>query len=103
MTPAEARAARRTARYQRARAAFLADNPLCAECRREGRTVGAAELDHVVPIAEGGDFWDRANWQGLCGPHHEAKTATENASRAAPEGRDAWDAYLGAADRAAKL
>lgn len=94
MKVAEVRAARRTARYQRARAAFLAANPLCAECGRHGRTVGADELDHIVPIEDGGEFWDESNWQGLCRPCHEAKTAAENASRGAVPGRDAWDAHL---------
>ena len=94
MKPGDARQARRTAAYRRARAAFLDANPLCAACRRDGRTVGAAELDHIVPIEDGGDFWDHGNWQPLCRPCHEAKTGAENRQRAAVPGRDAWDAHL---------
>ncbi len=97
MNAAEVRAARRTARYQRARAAFLESNPLCAECRRQGFTAGADELDHIEPVEAGGPFWDESNWQGLCRPCHEAKTAAENARRAAPAGSAAWDAHLEAA------
>ena len=94
MNAAEIRAARSTARYQRERAAFLAENPLCAACLRDGRHVGADDLDHVVPVEAGGSYWDWSNWQGLCRPCHEAKTAAENARRGAVQGRDAWDVHL---------
>ncbi|MEK4520001.1 hypothetical protein NSS64_32480 [Paenibacillus sp. FSL H8-0122] len=36
-------------------------------------------MDHI--IAHKGDpllFWDRSNWQGLCGPHHSDKTVRED-------------------------
>jgi 5-methylcytosine-specific restriction endonuclease McrA len=37
----------------------------------------ATDVDHIVPIAAGGAEFDRANLQGLCGPHHSSKTAKE--------------------------
>jgi 5-methylcytosine-specific restriction protein A len=55
------------ARWRRARAAYLAAHPLCAECSRQGRVTPARVVDHVVPHR--GDqalFWDEANWQPLC-------------------------------------
>ena len=73
------RKARSTGRYQRERAAYLRENPFCAECKREERTVVATELDHIIPVEERPDlFWVQSNWQGLCRTHHIAKTAEEN-------------------------
>jgi 5-methylcytosine-specific restriction protein A len=66
-------------KWQKARAGYLARHPLCAQCERDGRIGVATDLDHIIPHK--GDmqlFWDRANWQGLCKPHHSAKTARED-------------------------
>jgi 5-methylcytosine-specific restriction protein A len=65
-------------RWRRARAAFLAQHPLCAACRALGRVVPATVVDHVVPHR--GDqrlFWDESNWAPACKPCHDAKTARE--------------------------
>jgi 5-methylcytosine-specific restriction protein A len=68
-------------RWQQARAAFLAANPLCRECEKEGRVTEATVVDHIIPHK--GDetlFWDEAgNWQSLCVQHHNEKTAKEGA------------------------
>lgn len=60
------------ARWRRARLAYLAAHPLCVMCRRLGRTTAATVVDHSVPH-KGDDrlFWDQANWQSLCAPHHD--------------------------------
>jgi 5-methylcytosine-specific restriction enzyme A len=66
------------ARWRRARAAYLALNPLCVRCQAQGRIRAATVVDHVVPHR--GDpklFWDEANWAALCKPCHDAKTARE--------------------------
>lgn len=66
-------------KWQAARAAFLAENPLCKACRDAGRKTAASQVDHIVPHK--GDvslFWRRSNWQALCGPCHSAKTARED-------------------------
>ena len=55
------------ARWQKARAAFLAAHPLCVNCKRNGRLTPARVVDHIVPHR--GDmslFWDESNWQPLC-------------------------------------
>ena len=54
--------------------------------------MASAELDHIVPLADGGAFWDTANWQALCEPCHDEKTAAENTVRHVPDipGRAAW-------------
>ena len=65
-------------RWRRARAAYLTRHPLCVPCQAAGRVVSAMVVDHVVPHR--GDpvlFWDEANWQGLCKPCHDVKTARE--------------------------
>jgi len=54
---------------------FLADHPLCAECRRQGRTTAADVVDHVIPHRGNEDrFWNVRNWQALCKSCHDAKT-----------------------------
>lgn len=42
-------------------------------CKRESRVTAATVVDHIIPHK--GDYklmWDRANWQPLCKPHHDA-------------------------------
>lgn len=63
------------ANWREARAAFLAANPLCAECRRNGKLEPATRADHIIPHR--GDkqlFWNESNWQGLCERCHNRKT-----------------------------
>lgn len=67
------------AKWQRARLRYLREHPLCVTCCRQGRLTVASVVDHIVPHR--GDeqrFWDRSNWQALCKPCHDAKTAREN-------------------------
>lgn len=66
-------------RWQKAREGFLRNNPLCAHHMERGEIMPATVVDHVIPHK--GDkalFWDRANWQPLCKPCHDAKTARED-------------------------
>lgn len=67
--------------WQRRRADWLSEHPLCAHCKAEGRVRAGSEVDHVVPLADGGAD-DEANLQTLCPEHHAAKTAREAAARA---------------------
>ena len=68
-------------RWRRARAAWLAAHPLCAECEREGRVTPASVVDHIIPHrGDYGLFWDGDNWQSLCRDHHQTKTNKERAS-----------------------
>jgi len=67
-------------RWQRERLSFLKRNPLCVMCLKNGITKAANVVDHRTPHK--GDkekFWDRGNWQALCKPCHDAKTAKEGA------------------------
>lgn len=67
-----------TPEWKRASRAFRAAHPVCAECAKLGLVVPTQEVDHIIPHR--GDralFWDRKNWQGLCTPCHNRKTAAE--------------------------
>lgn len=76
-----ARARGYDSRWEVARLAFLAANPFCRHCERETpESIQPAEVvDHIVPH-KGDDrlFWDETNWQPLCKPHHDRKTAVED-------------------------
>jgi len=59
--------------WQKARAGFLRNHPLCKAHDDKGEVVPATVVDHIVPHR--GDralFWDRRNWQPACRWHHDA-------------------------------
>jgi 5-methylcytosine-specific restriction enzyme A len=67
------------ARWRRASADFRRAHPLCIDCLSRGRSTAASVVDHIVPHR--GDkvlFWDQRNWQALCKPCHDSKTARED-------------------------
>lgn len=66
-----------TSRWSVVRTSYLRTHPFCARCSTDARLVAATVVDHITPHR--GDkalFWDRANWQPLCKPCHDRKTAT---------------------------
>lgn len=66
-------------RWRKARITFLRENPLCVVCHANGILTPATVVDHIIPHK--GDknlFWDVDNWQALCKPCHDRKTATED-------------------------
>ncbi|KKK58493.1 hypothetical protein LCGC14_3043850, partial [marine sediment metagenome] len=44
---------------------------------KDGKTVVATEVDHIIPLSKGGDFWSEGNHNSLCKSHHSSKTAKE--------------------------
>src|SRR5262245_63219044 len=62
-------------RWLTTRKAVPARDPICRVCG----THVSEEVDHIVPLNEGGDPWDLERLQGICRPCHQAKTARENA------------------------
>lgn len=65
--------------WVKAREAFLRVHPLCAEHERKQQLAAASVVDHIKPHKGDKDlFWDRSNWQSLCKPCHDAKTASED-------------------------
>lgn len=65
--------------WRKARKEHLAEYPLCVHCERAGKVKVATDVDHRIPH-KGSEvlFWDRLNWQSLCGPCHARKTAAED-------------------------
>jgi 5-methylcytosine-specific restriction protein A len=66
--------------WMKTRERWLRAHPLCVECERQGRASAATQLDHIIPLGDGGSD-DESNYQGLCEPCHKAKTAEENSAR----------------------
>ncbi|MEU3826462.1 HNH endonuclease [Streptomyces sp. NPDC029080] len=54
------------------------------DCRRCGER--ATQVDHIVPLSEGGSKWDPANWQSLCGACHDIKSAEDRRRRTRIDG-----------------
>jgi len=50
----------------------LAIDPFCVACHAP-----TEEVDHIIPINQGGDPWDLENTQSLCKKCHARKSATE--------------------------
>lgn len=67
-------------RLQQRRQRVLGRQPLCVDCLALGRVTAAQELDHEVPLWEGGADTE-ANSTPRCVPCHKAKTALEAARR----------------------
>ena len=65
--------------WQQARANQLHDHPWCQWTEEPCRRL-ATDVDHVIPLAEGGDRYDPINLQSLCKQHHDTKT-TRDAQR----------------------
>lgn len=66
-------------RWRKVRRSYLSARPLCVMCQAEGRVVSATVVDHITPHK--GDpalMWNEANWQPLCKPCHDSKTARED-------------------------
>lgn len=64
--------------WKRARAAQLAREPLCRECRKLSKLVAAEVVDHINPISTGIDPYDTDNLQSLCKSCHNRKTINES-------------------------
>jgi 5-methylcytosine-specific restriction endonuclease McrA len=46
-------------------------------CEHQGCHRLMYQVDHIVPLAEGGDRYDWDNYQSLCKQHHDQKTARD--------------------------
>jgi 5-methylcytosine-specific restriction enzyme A len=67
--------------WRRLRDAYIAENPLCEDCKDEGRTTAAEMVDHKETIKDAP--WRRLDWsnlRSLCGLHHRRKTAARDGS-----------------------
>lgn len=73
------------------RKARLAAEPLCRRCRERGLVTAATAVDHILPLALGGEDVD-ANCRSLCEPCHLAVGAEQFGHRAPKKhiGVDGW-------------
>ena len=62
-------------RWKRFRRWYLAHHPIC---EYPGCLEPAREIDHIIPLEQGGAHCNSDNSQALCKPHHSAKTARES-------------------------
>lgn len=58
------------------RAKWLRAHPLCIDCEAEGKVTAAEEVDHEVPLWQGGAD-NESNFASRCIPCHKAKTDRE--------------------------
>jgi 5-methylcytosine-specific restriction protein A len=70
-----------SAAWLKLRAEVLALNPWCEACLARGERVPATEVDHALPVAEGGAPLDSANLRALCLRCHSRKTMSEQRRR----------------------
>lgn len=43
-------------------------------CEIPGCKALATEVDHIQPLAHGGEHYEWTNLQSICAPHHDKKT-----------------------------
>lgn len=65
----------------RVRPQQLLDFPYCQTCIEKDELVPAKEVDHIIPLEEGGEPFDPANLRSQCKRCHVIKTAEENRQR----------------------
>lgn len=53
---------------------YLGRSPLCELCEAAGLVVPATDVDHIVPISQGGAKLDPANFRALCRSCHSYVT-----------------------------
>lgn len=56
---------------------MLSTEPLCRMCLAKGITEPGDHVDHIIPLAKGGDN-DLSNLQPLCASCHSSKTVRED-------------------------
>lgn len=54
----------------------LHNEPLCRHCLAKDIIQAADEIDHIIPLDQGGEDID-SNTQALCSEHHKIKTAKD--------------------------
>jgi len=66
--------------WRRFRKWFLSLHPLCEDCQDDGRYTVATEVDHVNPLANGGERLNPDNCRALCKSCHSRKTVKYDGS-----------------------
>lgn len=65
-----------SARWKYLRHMVLFEHPICQHCEN----ALAVDVDHITPIEQGGQPYERANVQALCKQCHGRKTKREQAT-----------------------
>lgn len=66
-------------RWRNGRLRHLRDNPLCVECKAQGKFTPAQVVDHNPPHNNNFDaFFTESTWRSLCKPCHDRKTASRD-------------------------
>ena len=63
--------------WRKVRAEYIAEHPLCEECLKNGKIVPVYDVDHIVPLSQGGERLDKNNLQSLCRTCHNIKTRSQ--------------------------
>ena len=67
-------------RWRLTRLNILEQTPLCHNCQSTGRITPARVIDHIIPVRQGGAFFDPNNLQPLCDSCHNSKSGSEGHS-----------------------
>ena len=63
-------------RWQKFRERFLIENPLCLDCKDEGRLKPSHHIHHIVKLSEDpGKKFEADNLMALCATCHDVRTA----------------------------
>ena len=68
-------------RWRALRNYFIQQNPICAQCERDGITKGAQCVDHIKSLTMGGSMVSTKNLQSLCNSCHAKKSGREAAEK----------------------
>jgi len=60
--------------WKKARQQQLTAHPLCKHCLETGRYTAATEVDHIIPMSDGGEPLDPSNFRSLCKRCHSSVT-----------------------------
>jgi 5-methylcytosine-specific restriction enzyme A len=71
----------KTKLWHHRRLQVLSRDPICADGRVCGHNRLSTEVDHVIPLEQGGAPYAMDNLRGTCTDCHQAKTAQENSQR----------------------
>ena len=85
--------------WRKLRDSYLKQNPLCANCLRNGKVVPAEDIHHKISPFKGGEInWtlllDPENLESLCKECHGEEHQKENGHRSPQEIIDALDAFF---------
>lgn len=81
------------AQWRRLREQALRMEPLCRLCVQRGLAVEAVDVDHITPLADGGEAWASTNLRPLCHACHSRVTSAAKTGRDVVLGVDPTTGY----------